>query len=246
MSGRLFADMTQSWSEKGGGVRTYLNRKRRHILENTADRHLMIIPGYDDRVELGKDGRAITVTVKSLHVPGSPNYRLLLRNGAVREALARFQPDLVECQDAYNLPWAALAHRQAHPECALVASFMTDFPKAYAKRIGDRLGGAWLGNTSKRIAYRYLRNLYGRFDAVVALSEHGGADRLRSIGVSRVEVAPVGVDIEDFAGIGGRMCTGLAAVNLCRATGCRKARRNGGEGVRAARSSTGRTAGAAR
>ena len=110
MSGRLFADVTQSWSEKGGGVRVYLNRKRRHILEATADRHLMIIPGASDRVDDEQDGRAITVTVKSPHVPGSPNYRLLLRNGAVRAALARFQPDLVECQDAYNLPWAALRH----------------------------------------------------------------------------------------------------------------------------------------
>jgi alpha-1,6-mannosyltransferase len=211
MSGRLFADVTQSWSEKGGGVRVYLNRKRRHILEATTDRHLMIIPGDDDRVDEEQDGRAITVTVKSPHVPGSPNYRLLLRNGAVRAALARFQPDLVECQDAYNLPWAALGHRRAHPDCALVASFMTDFPKAYAERIGGRVGGAWLAKTSKRVAYRYLRNLYGRFDAVVALSEHGGADRLRSIGVSRVEVAPLGVDIDDFAGIAADLALRSAA-----------------------------------
>src|SRR3569833_3280004 len=106
-SSRLYCDLTQSWAEVGGGVRTYLLHKRRHILESTPHRHLMIIPGDADGV--AEEGRAITVTIRSPHVPGSPNYRLLLRNWAVRRALEQFQPDLIECQDAYNLPGAALA-----------------------------------------------------------------------------------------------------------------------------------------
>ena len=199
MMGRLYADLTQSWSEKGGGVRVYLNRKRRFILEETSDRHLLIIPGAEDRVTEEDGGRAITVTIASPHVPGSPNYRLLLRNRAVRAALERFLPDLVECQDAHNLPWAAIGHRKRHPETALVASFMTDFPTAYAKRIGERIGGDWLGKASARMAYHYAAALYRRFDAVVALSEHGGADKLHALGIDRVSVVPLGVDIDDFA-----------------------------------------------
>lgn len=197
MSGLLYADVTQSWSEKGGGIRVYLNRKRRFIIERTEDRHLLVIPGAADSVE--QEGRAITVTVRSPRVPGSPNYRLMLRNGAVHAALERFAPDLIECQDAYNLPWAALKYRDEHPATALVASFMTDFPTAYTKRAGDWVAGRWIGNAAARIAYRYLANLYRRFDAVVALSEHGGADKLRSIGVDHVFVAPLGVDVEEFS-----------------------------------------------
>jgi alpha-1,6-mannosyltransferase len=197
MSGLLYADVTQSWSEKGGGIRVCLNRKRRFILERTRDRHLLVIPGARD--EVGEEGRAITVTLRSPKVPGSPNYRLMLRNGAVREALGRFRPDLIECQDAYNLPWAALRHRRDHPECALVASFMTDFPTAYTKRMFDRLAGDRVGSAAARVAYRYLAGLYRRFDAVVALSEHGGADKLRSIGVEHVFVAPLGVDVAEFS-----------------------------------------------
>ena len=197
MSGLLYADVTQSWSEKGGGIRVYLNRKRRFIIERTEDRHLLVIPGAADSVE--QEGRAITVTVRSPRVPGSPNYRLMLRNGEVHAALERFAPDLIECQDAYNLPWAALKYRDEHPATALVASFMTDFPTAYTKRAGDWVAGRWIGNAAARIAYRYLANLYRRFDAVVALSEHGGADKLRSIGVDHVFVAPLGVDVEEFS-----------------------------------------------
>ncbi|WP_309612325.1 glycosyltransferase [Sphingomonas sp.] len=197
MTGRLYADLTQSWSEKGGGIRVYLNRKRRFILEQTGDRHLLIIPGAEDAVI--EEERATTVTIRSPHVPGSPNYRLLLRNGAVRAALERFRPDLVECQDAYNLPWAAIAYQKRHPVTALAASFMTDFPTAYTFRMVSRVAGERIGGAAARLAYRYLARLYGRFDTVVALSEHGGADKLRAVGVKEVSVAPLGVDIDDFS-----------------------------------------------
>src|SRR5438309_11305013 len=85
---RLFCDLTQSWSEVGGGVRTYLLHKRRHILQSTQHRHLMIIPGARD--EVIEEPRAVTVRIASPRVPGSPNYRLLLRSGAVKRALAQF------------------------------------------------------------------------------------------------------------------------------------------------------------
>ena len=130
----LYADVTQSWSDVGGGVRTYLNHKRRHILENTPHRHLLIIPGKRDSAEVEESGRAITVSIASPKVPGSPHYRLLLRNGAVRQALAQHLPDLIECQDAYNLPWAAIGHARRHPGTALVAAYCTDFPTVYADR----------------------------------------------------------------------------------------------------------------
>ena len=192
----LFCDLTQSWSEQGGGVRTYLLRKRRHILEQTAHRHLLIIPGERDGVE--EDGRAITVTIASAKVPGSPNYRLLLRNRAVREALDRFRPDLIECQDAYNLPWAAIGYRRRNPATALTAVYMTDFPTVYVERPFTRFIGRPLARLSARIYYGYCRSLYRRFDRVFALSEHGGAAKLRALGVERVEVIGLGVDVADF------------------------------------------------
>jgi alpha-1,6-mannosyltransferase len=193
---QLFCDLTQSWSEVGGGVRTYLLHKRRHILEQTPHRHLMIIPGTRDDVV--DEGRAITVTIASPHVPGSPNYRLMLRNGAVRAALNRFRPDLIECQDAYNLPWAAIGYRKANPDTALVAAYMTDFPTVYVERpLSKALGGA-VGGAVARLCYRYCGLLYRRFDAVFALSENGGATKLRGLGIDRVDIVPLGVELGEF------------------------------------------------
>jgi alpha-1,6-mannosyltransferase len=194
---KLFCDLTQSWSEVGGGVRTYLLHKRRHILESTPHSHLMIIPG--DRDEVIEEERAVTVTVASPRVPGSPHYRLMLRSGAVAAALRRFQPDLIECQDAYNLPWAALAFRKRCPETALVAAYMTDFPTVYCERPFSRVIGKPLASLCGRICYSYCGALYRRFDAVFTLSENGGAAKLRSYGVGDVDLVPLGVEVGEFA-----------------------------------------------
>jgi alpha-1,6-mannosyltransferase len=180
----------------GGGVRTYLLHKRRHILDSTPHSHLVIIPGATDSVI--EEDRAITVTIASPHVPGSPNYRLLLRSGAVRRALERFQPDLIECQDAYNLPWTALAYRRRHPQTALIAAYMTDFPTVYVERPLSGFLTRPIASLLGRACYAYCKMLYRRFDAVYAVSENGGGAKLRSLGIDPVEVVPLGVEVGEF------------------------------------------------
>jgi alpha-1,6-mannosyltransferase len=193
---KLFCDLTQSWSDVGGGVRTYLLHKRRHILESTPHSHLVIIPGPRD--EVVEEERAITVTIASPRVPGSPHYRLMLRNGAVRRALEKFRPDLIECQDAYNLPWAAIAHRRRYPETALIAAYMTDFPTVYVERPLSRFITRPVAGLLGRICYGYCGALYRRFDSIFALSENGGAAKLRTLGIGPVEVVPLGVELGEF------------------------------------------------
>ena len=193
---RLICDLTQSWSDVGGGVGTYLRHKRRHILDKTAHRHLLIVPGPEDTVK--EEGRAITATIRSRRVPGSPHYRLMLRNGAVRELLERFRPDLIECQDSYNLPWAAIGHRKRYPETALVGGYFTDFPTVYVERPFSKVMGGALAGVAGRICYNYCGHLYRRFDAVFALSENGGATKLRSYGVKDIGIVPLGAELGDF------------------------------------------------
>jgi alpha-1,6-mannosyltransferase len=193
---KLFCDLTQSWSEVGGGVRTYLLHKRRHIQEATPHRHLMIIPGARD--EIIEEERAITVKIASPRVPGSPNYRLMLRSGAVKKALGHFKPNLIECQDAYNLPWTAIAHRSRFPDTALVAAYMTDFPTVYCERPFSKFVGGPVARALGRTCYSYCGLLYRRFDAVYALSENGGATKLRAQGIPDVQVVPLGVEVGEF------------------------------------------------
>ncbi len=199
LSGLLYADVTQSGSDVGGGVRTYLRHKRQHILDNTPHRHLLIVPGPRDSVEVAEGGRAVTAFVASPKVPGSPHYRLLLRSGAVRSILGDHRPDLIECQDAYNLPWAAIAHARRNPATALVAAYCTDFPTVYVDRPFSKWLGGPIGSAASRLCYAYCGRLYRRFDAVYAMSENGGATKLRSLGVPEVDVVPLGVELGQFS-----------------------------------------------
>jgi alpha-1,6-mannosyltransferase len=194
---RLFCDLTQSWSSVGGGVGTYLRHKRQHILSTMPHRHLLIVPGARD--EVIEEDRAITVTIASPKVPGSPHYRLMLRNRAVRAALERYKPDLIECQDAYNLPWAAIAHARKHPGTALVAAYMTDFPTVYVERPFRKFVGKTLAGAASRLCYWYCGKLYRRFDGMFALSENGGMAKLKSLGIDRIEGVPLGVELGDFS-----------------------------------------------
>ena len=177
-------------------MRTYLVHKRRHILDATPHSHLMIVPGARD--DIIAEERAITVTIASPRVPGSPNYRLMLRNRAVRAALERFRPDLIECQDAYNLPWAAIGYRRRRPDTALVAAYMTDFPTVYVERPFSKFLTKPVAGLLARICYGYCSLLYRRFDSVFALSENGGAAKLRSLGIGSVDVVPLGVELGEF------------------------------------------------
>jgi alpha-1,6-mannosyltransferase len=194
---RLFCDVTQSWSAVGGGVGTYLRHKRQHILDTTPHRHLLIVPG--DKDEVIEEERATTVTIASPRVPGSPNYRLLLRAGEVRKVLDHYKPDLIECQDAYILPWVALAYARRNPSTATVAAYMTDFPTVYVDRPFRKFVGAALAGAASRLCYWYCGKLYSRFDNMFALSPNGGMTKLQSLGIDRIEVVPLGVELGEFS-----------------------------------------------
>src|ERR1700754_3017155 len=85
----LIADLTQSYAPKGGGgISTYLREKRDYILTRTPHSLVQIVPGPEDRVTV--NGRHIFVEVAAPKVPGSPNYRFILRTKEVRRILATY------------------------------------------------------------------------------------------------------------------------------------------------------------
>lgn len=188
-------DVTQSYAVRGGGVKTFLTEKRKFLIENTEAQHVLIVPGDEDRVV--RDGRATTIEIKSPQVPGSPNYRLLLRSPAVLDALSFANPDIIECQDAYNLPWTALCYRRRNPETAVVAGYHTDFPTVYVDRYLRPRAGGYIARQVRRLAYRYAANLYARFDAFYTLTQIA-AEHFAELGVPHARILTLGADTRLF------------------------------------------------
>ncbi len=188
-------DLTQSYSSSGGGIRTYLGEKRDFLTANTPHHHLLIVPGKRDKVT--QDGRHTTIEIASPRVPTSPNYRLLLRNRAVIKALRQYKPHTIECLDAYNLPWAAIAYRREAKITKLIAGYRTDFPSVYVEGIGRKFVGRGFAKHLKTGAYKYAGKLYNQFDGVYALNTNM-AEKLKNLGAGNVEVLPLGTNLEMF------------------------------------------------
>ncbi len=191
----MLCDLTQNYSETGGGGGNYLRYKRRYIAEKLDWQHLLIIPGPEDKVV--EEGRLITAYVKSPTLPHQPNYRLMLRNKAVRGILDRFRPDVIESIDPYNLPWAALKYRDETPGTATVAGYRTDFPEAHFYEAVHTVAGKRIGRMAANLGRRYAKKLYTKFDAVYALNPIA-LQQFRDMGVREPFLLPQGLDLSQF------------------------------------------------
>ena len=192
----LVCDVTQSYSPKGGGgISTYLSEKRRYVLENTPHRLLQIVPGPEDKVVV--DGRHTWIEVGSKPVRGSANYRFITRTSEVRRILERYQPDIIENQCPWLLPWTAIRYRRAHPETTLVAGYHTDFPDAQVFRVVDAMWGRGHARFWRMMALGYAEITYREFDRVYTLGDKGSAV-LSGCGIDRCDQLHLGVNTELF------------------------------------------------
>lgn len=193
----LLCDLTQSYTPAGGGgISTYLREKRDHVLANTPHHLLQIVPGPVDRVTV--DGRHIFAEIAADQVRGSPNYRFMLRERAIREVLSTYRPDVIESLCPVFLPWVAIRHRRAFPRTALVAGYRTDFPNAHVHRVGKALFGEPLGRGLRWLSYGYATLTYREFDWIYTLSDDARA-ALAARRIDDVDVLPLGVDCRLFS-----------------------------------------------
>lgn len=193
----LICDLTQSYTPHGGGgISTYLREKRDHVLAHTPHHLLQIVPGPEDRVTV--NGRHIFAEIGAKPVRGSPNYRFILRTGAVRALLAEYRPDVIESLCPWVLPWTAINHRKAFPRTALVAGYRTDFPNAHVYRVGREKFGDTVARALRWLIYGYAEITYREFDRVYTLGEDA-RERLADRGITRTDILPLGVDTAMFS-----------------------------------------------
>jgi alpha-1,6-mannosyltransferase len=188
-------DLTQSYAEHGGGIRTFLHAKRDYVLSRTGAEHVLIVPGPEDSTV--HTGRSTVHTVKSPLVPGSSVFRLLLRSDKVLRLLRAEQPTIIDAHCAYNLPWTAFRHRSQQPT-AVIGYYHTDFPVAYVQPFVSGIAGRRVGTGMRQLAERYARAVYNRFDATVSISA-SRAESLRARGFEDVRHIPLGVDLDIFS-----------------------------------------------
>lgn len=210
----IFCDITMSYNEASGGIRTYLDEKRKYLLEHTKHTHVLIVPADHDDVI--RDERSITHHVSSPFVPGHAPYRLFYRPGRISDILLDCRPDIIELGSFYVSAWAAFHHRHRRMEmgekCLVGAYFHTDVAKAFVSGPLDRLiddsVGEW-SDTLAQVGYQlssllssgvesYLDAVFEHSDLCFAASPPQ-ANRLHQYGVDHsVHVVPLGINLERF------------------------------------------------
>lgn len=182
----IVADLTMFYGPLSGGVRTYIARKRSYLAAR-GHRHLLVVPGPADTVRDDAEGR--TVTLRGIPVPVvAPGYRVILERCGAEATLVREEPDIVEVGDPYVLPWAAYRAR-ARVGFPVVLFVHSDFVEAYLHPT--------LGRAAASAGWAYARAVYRRADLVLAPSS-AVARTLEAQEIPRVEVMPLGVDVERF------------------------------------------------
>ena len=177
-------DITMFYAAEGGGVSTYLNAKAHWLARRSGGvRHTIMSPN----VETCGGAVPALVRIPAAGLPGFHGYRMPLSVAAPARLLASAHPDLVEAGDAGHCAWAALRMRKRH-DIPAVAFYHSDLPRLIAPRLGP-----WIA----RGACRYLANLYGQFDLVLAPSRVM-VQQLDDFGVRGAVHQPLGIDSSVF------------------------------------------------
>ena len=208
-----FCDITMAYNARSGGIKTYIDEKRRFLRENTEHEHLLIIPGARDRVR--RSGRTTTVTIKAPLLPGQDAYRIFVSQAKIKQVLLDEAPEIVELGSYYTEPWAAFAYRrrrrEARAPCLLGAFFHTDVARAYVAAPLRMAAHTWLQDASEALissvekiadiaasgAERYMRYIFSNCELAFASSPSQAA-RLNEYGVDDVTIVPMGVDLKLF------------------------------------------------
>ncbi len=187
-------DITQSYTPRSGGIKTYLHEKINFINRTGEDEHILIIPGEEDRIDQREN--SVRYTVESIPIPGCEPYRFILNLKKVLSLFNKEKPDIIEFGSAYLLPYAGFLHRKKYP-CKLVGFYHTDFPKAYVEIPLKNHVNSTILKKMISLTENYAKFIYNRFDMTVS-STTRIYDKLRRIGIEKIKNVSLGIDSELF------------------------------------------------
>jgi alpha-1,6-mannosyltransferase len=186
------ADISEFFSDFGGGVRTYTHQKLEACAKAGVEATI-IAPGPCDRREKRLGGEIIWV--RSPVLPLDHRYHLFADMRPVHDLLDALAPDIVEGSSTWRGGWMAARWRGAaaralflHQDPVAVYPQSLFSPAISAERI-DRLF-AWF--------WSYLRRLAAHFDATIAPSEYF-QKRLSTFAIPSTLACPLGVDKTRFS-----------------------------------------------
>jgi alpha-1,6-mannosyltransferase len=185
-------DVTMFYSSIGGGVRRYLETKRRWLRRAMPSvSHVLIVPG--DEPGMVEDELGRIYSVGGIPLPFSPGYRLPVGGRRMGRILREESPDLIEAGSPFTMRRALSG--TVGDGTPVFDYYHAYFPPSYAAALGRPL--TFLKAPLLHYGWRYLRAAYADSARILVaspvirgvLAEHG---------LTNTELAPLGVDVRRF------------------------------------------------
>jgi alpha-1,6-mannosyltransferase len=185
-------DLTEFFSETGGGVGTYLRAKARWCAARDDVEHVLVAPAR-------RSARRTWHGSNLYEIGGprawSPGYHVLLGARRLRDILERERPDVIELGSIYLAPWVLRVATRGAP-IPTVGYFHMDLAGAVLRTLARRWPRA--ARAAMRAAIdTYLRSAYARCHSVVGASD-ASLKAMADAGIAERRLAPFGVDLDVF------------------------------------------------
>ncbi len=195
-------DVSDFYSERGGGISCHLALKSRALVAEGID-HRVLVPGSRDETRVletavvdGQEHTAELIRLRGAAQPYDDSYHFLTRLDRVGAVLRRERPDVVELNSPYL---AALGVFAAGRRRAWVRTFFwhSNHIDTWARPFLDRRFSSRFAERAVQPLWWLLRGVLDRCDAVITTTRWQ-TEILESQGVRHVHWVPFGVDKRTF------------------------------------------------
>lgn len=171
-----------------GGIRTYLDNKRRFFAARGLPFRL-VIPDERDGVDTAEPD-TVVYRVASPPAPLNPLYRIIINLGVVHKIVKREKPDLLEINDKFTLMALSYFYRK----------ILKRLPTAgfHHERLDVNMR-LYFGNgaLTRRLSRLYMRVFAAAFDRIICASRFTAAE-IEPISPDKIEVINLGIDLSRF------------------------------------------------
>ncbi|HLV67076.1 MAG TPA: glycosyltransferase [Polyangiaceae bacterium] len=191
-------DVTEFWSERGGGVRTYLTNKAQTLTSLGIDHCVLVSARKTGEGRVLSNGAAGSrlVELGGPPLPYDSTYRLFLRLSAARRRMQSERPDVLEI---HSPELAAVAALRVPESSYGIRTFVwhSDFIDTYLSWRVAEAAGQRAADLVTTPLWSWVHAIANRCAATIAASRYQ-ATKLRDRGIPRVAEVPFGVDTNVF------------------------------------------------